>query len=118
MSLINTVYSIIFSLSLAVGQVLFKYAAIYNSRLQGRGLNKILQNYVLFGAFGWYALSSFFYFYLLTRAPLSRVYPFALLGSGIVPLLGWLLFGEVVGLRFFVGYLLMLGGLALITINP
>jgi drug/metabolite transporter (DMT)-like permease len=114
MSFLNTVYCVVFSLSLAVGQILFKYAAQYNSRLSGNILSKVLQNYILIGAFAWYAASSLFYFYILTRAPLSRVYPFAFLGSGVVPLLGWLLFGEVIGSRFLIGYMLMLAGLGLI----
>ena len=114
MSFLTVVYCLVFSASLAVGQILFKSAADYSRGLSGSALSRLLQNYVLIGAFAWYAASSLLYFYILTRAPLSRVYPFALAGSGIVPLLAWLIFGETIGLRFALGYLLMLTGLGLI----
>jgi uncharacterized membrane protein len=114
MSFVNIAICLFLSVSLALGQVFFRYAAAYNLTLRGGLLSKILHNYILFGAFAWYAASSLLYFYMLTRAPLNRVYPFAILGSGLVPLLGWLLFDEAVGLTFFLGYFLMLGGLALI----
>ena len=114
MSLITIVFCLIFSLTLAIGQILFKYAADYSNGLSGNAISKLLQNYVLFGAFAWYAASSLLYFYILTKAPLSRVYPFALAGSGVVPFLGWLVFGETIGIRFTAGYLLMMAGLGLI----
>ena len=68
----------------------------------------------LIGAFAWYGLTALFWFYILTRVPLSLAYPFSIVGSGLVPLVAWLVFKEPLDWRFAVGYLLMLTGFAVI----
>ena len=65
-------------------------------------------------AFAWYGLTAFFWFYILTRVPLSLAYAFSIVGSGLVPLVAWLVFKEPLDWRFAAGYLLMLTGFAVI----
>jgi multidrug transporter EmrE-like cation transporter len=103
-----------FSLALPIGQTLFKFAAVNNGRLQGPLLVKLVTNVPLIGAFAWYGLTALFWFYILTRVPLSLAYAFSIVGSGLVPLVAWLVFKEPLDWRFAVGYLLMLAGFAVI----
>jgi multidrug transporter EmrE-like cation transporter len=103
-----------FSLALPIGQTLFKFAAVNNTRLQGPLLVKLVTNVPLIGAFAWYGLTALFWFYILTRVPLSLAYAFSIVGSGLVPLVAWLVFKEPLDWRFAVGYLLMLAGFAVI----
>ena len=103
-----------FSLALPVGQTLFKFAAVNQAKLQGPLLVKLVTNVPLIGAFAWYGLTALFWFYILTRVPLSTAYAFSIVGSGLVPLVAWLVFKEPLDWRFAVGYLLMLSGFAVI----
>jgi drug/metabolite transporter (DMT)-like permease len=103
-----------FSLALPIGQTLFKFAAENNARLHGPLIVKLLTNWPLIGAFAWYAITAFFWFYILTRVPLALAYSFSIVGSGMVPLVAWLVFKEPLDWRFAVGYLLMLAGFAVI----
>jgi len=103
-----------FSLALPIGQTLFKFAAVNNARLSGPVLVKLVTNVPLIGAFAWYGVTALFWFYILTRVPLSIAYAFSIVGSGLVPLVAWLVFKEPLDWRFALGYLLMLGGFAVI----
>lgn len=103
-----------FSLALPIGQTMFKAAALYHARLEGPLLNRLLVNWPLMGAFAWYGLTALFWFYILTRTPLSLAYAFSIIGSGLVPLIAWAVFKEPLGWRFAAGYLLMLSGFLLI----
>lgn len=104
-----------FAVSIAIGQVLFKLAA--NSlRRPGPGffVNAITSPSV-WVAFAWYGSSSFLWLYVLMRLPLNRAYPFALLGSALVPLFAWGAFGERMHLSQFVGMLIVLVGLYVVS---
>jgi len=103
-----------FSLALPIGQTLFKFAAVNNARLSGNPMVKLVTNGPLIGAFAWYGLTALFWFYILTRVPLSTAYAFSIVGSGLVPLVAWLVFKEPLGWRFLVGYALMLSGFLVI----
>lgn len=107
-----------FALVLPAGQTLFKWGAVYNERLSGPFLGRALQNYPLIIAFAWYGLSALLWFYILTRVPLSTAYPFALVGTALVPLIAWLVFKESASWTMVAGYLLMLVGLGLIVVRP
>ncbi len=63
-----------FSLALPIGQALFKFAAVNNERLHGPLVVRLLTNVPLLCAFAWYALTALFWFYILTRVPLSLAY--------------------------------------------
>lgn len=103
-----------FSVALPIGQTLFKSAALYNERLSGNLILRLVTNWPLIGAFAWYAATALFWFYILTRVPLSTAYVFSILGSGLVPLIAWLVFKEPIGWRFAAGYALMLVGFLVI----
>ena len=103
-----------FSLALPIGQTLFKFAAVANGRMSGPIILRLITNVPLIGAFAWYGLTALFWFYILTRVPLSIAYSFSIVGSGLVPLVAWLVFKEPLDWRFAVGYLLMLAGFAVI----
>jgi drug/metabolite transporter (DMT)-like permease len=103
-----------FSLALPIGQTMFKAAALYNARLSGPLPLRLISNGPLIGAFAWYGLTALFWFYILTRVPLSLAYAFSIVGSGLVPLVAWLVFKEPLGWRFAAGYALMLLGFLVI----
>ena len=107
-----------FAVSIAIGQVLFKLAA--NSlRRPGPGfLANAITSPSVWLAFAWYGSSSFLWLYVLMRVPLNRAYPFALLGSALVPLFAWAAFGERVQLSYVVGTLVVLAGLYIIFGDP
>ncbi|MDZ4376410.1 MAG: hypothetical protein U1C74_33920 [Phenylobacterium sp.] len=107
-----------FSLALPAGQVMFKWAADNHARLSGALPMRLITNGPLLAALAWYGLTAIFWFYILTRIPLSRAYPFALAGTGLVPILAWLVFKEPVGWRIAGGYALMLAGLFVIQSGP
>jgi drug/metabolite transporter (DMT)-like permease len=103
-----------FALALPLGQTLFKWAAVYDRQLAGPLPIRMATNLPLMGAFAWYGVTALFWFYILTRVPLSLAYAFSIVGSGLVPLVAWLVFKEPLGWRFAVGYLLMLAGFMVI----
>jgi multidrug transporter EmrE-like cation transporter len=52
---------------------------------------------------------------VLTRIPLSAAYPFSILGSALVPILAWMLFGEQVTMQATLGFAIMLLGFFLVV---
>ena len=105
----------VFAVALPLGQILFKWGAVYDKGLTGPFLVRVVHNYPLFGAFAWYGLTALLWFYVLTRVPLSLAYGFSLVGSCLVPLAGWLVFKEQANWSMAGGYLLMIAGLFLIV---
>lgn len=113
MTLKDVLLCVGFSLALPVGQAMFKAAAIYNERLSGPLVLRVLTNWPLIGAFAWYGVTALFWFYILTRVPLSTAYAFSIIGSGLVPLIAWLVFKEQIHWQFGAGYVVMLAGFLL-----
>ena len=105
----------VFAVALPLGQMLFKWGAVYNERLSGPFLGRVLMNWPLIGAFAWYGVTALLWFYVLTRVPLSLAYAFSLVGSCLVPLAGWLVFKEQGSWSMVAGYILMLAGLFLVV---
>lgn len=105
----------VFAVALPLGQMLFKLGAVYDSRLSGPFLIRVMSNYPLIGAFAWYGLTALLWFYVLTRVPLSSAYAFSLAGSCLVPLAGWLVFKEPANWSMAAGYALMMTGLFLVV---
>jgi drug/metabolite transporter (DMT)-like permease len=104
----------VFAVALPLGQMLFKLGAIYDQRLSGPFLARVVVNYPLMGAFAWYGLTALLWFYVLTRVPLSVAYAFSLVGSCLVPLSAWLVFKEEASWTMAAGYVLMIAGLVLV----
>jgi drug/metabolite transporter (DMT)-like permease len=105
----------VFAVALPVGQMMFKWAAIYNARLTGPLVLRVVTNLPLIGAFAWYGVTALFWFYVLTRVPLSTAYAFSLVGSCLVPIMAWLIFKEQPSWSMAAGYVLMFCGLALVV---
>ena len=96
---------------LALGQVLFKKAAIAPTQ----GYLDLFLSWPFILALAIYGISTLVYGVLLQSAPLSRAYPVILLGSAIVPLCAHYLFGESLGLKYAGGMLLIFAGLYLVV---
>ena len=65
-----------FSVILAVGQLLFKDAALRNPELTGiAALSHLLQDYLFWLVIALYGAATILWVYILQQAPLSRVYP-------------------------------------------
>ena len=99
-----------FAVTLPIGQILFKVAANHSQSMSGGLIERVILNPPLVGAFAWYGLTALFWFYILTRIPLSTAYPFSILGSALVPLLAWALFREQVTIQAALGFAVMLLG--------
>lgn len=99
---------------MAIGQVLFKLGA---GRLSGERLPDFLvqtaTSPLIIGACVLYALTILLWVWILRQVPLSRVYPFTALAYILTPLFGWLFFQEKITLQFFLGSVLLLGGILL-----
>lgn len=64
-----------------------------------------------------YVASTALWLYILLQLPLSRAYPFALLGATLVPLLAWRVLGEALPGPYLLGLALVLAGLAIIQLS-
>lgn len=107
---------LIYAAGMAGGQILFKMAAVYyDSAENGRNLIGLIFNVYFLGAGVLYAGYAVFWAWILTFIPLSRAYPFVALAFAITPLLGAIMFGELITARLVVGLALILCGLLLVT---
>jgi drug/metabolite transporter (DMT)-like permease len=105
-----------FAVLLAVGQILFKSAALSSPAIRNvSDLGTTLQIPVLWLAVFLYAGATLLWIYLLKTVPLSRAYPFAALGFVIVPIAGIVLFGEKVSLGYVAGAALIVSGVLIIA---
>jgi undecaprenyl phosphate-alpha-L-ara4N flippase subunit ArnE len=103
-----------FALLLAAGQILFKRAA--ESGPPMRGLTEIIGlagNPWVWAALTVYGGATIYWIYLLQQVPLTRAYPFAALSFVLVPGFAWLMFGDVVTLRYACGVALIVVGVYL-----
>lgn len=102
------------ALALPLGQIMFKWAAIYSARLEGPLIWRLVQNLPLWAAFAWYGLTSLLWFYVLTRVPLSQAYLFSILGAALVPVFALVIFKETLTWPAIFGYALMLTGFMIV----
>lgn len=99
------------ALMLAIGQFLFKLAAL-NWKAQaelGQGWLGLLSP-AFFAAIILYAVATVAWIYALRFVPLSRGYIFVLAGAVLVPVLAHLVFKEPLGAQYWVGLALVLSG--------
>lgn len=105
---------VLFSVLLASGQVAFKFAAIdIKARVEAIGGLWAYASLPLFAALVIYAGATALWVWILTDTPLSRAYPFALLGAIFVPAASVVLFGESLTWSYPVGLLLVCLGVYL-----
>lgn len=106
-----------FSLSLGFGQMLFKLAANdIKVRVQASLFSAAFSPWLI-AAIILYALSTLLWVGILTQVPLTRAYPFALLGAAIVPVLGMAVLGESLSPYYPLGMALVVIGVAIIQLN-
>jgi len=104
----------VFTVMLACGQVMFKRVGL---TLQGHsGLEAILlvmRDPWLYAALATYGTATLLWIWILSRVTLIQAYPWVAVGMVIVPLLGWLVFGERVAPLFWLGVVLIIVGFGL-----
>ena len=114
---IQLVQLISFSLMLACGQTLFKLSAsTVPSLVTINGLMGLAFNPWFWAALTLYGAATLLYLYILQQVPLSVAYPFVALGFIIIPAISWALFKEPLSLYYGLGVILILSGLAFITV--
>lgn len=104
----------IFSGMLVAGQVMFKYVAI-NFQTSPPNLNDLstIVSVPLILALTIYGGATVLWIWILVDTPLSKAYPFSLLGAAIVPVVAYYFFGENISTSYVFGFILILGGLYL-----
>ena len=98
------------AIGIALGQVLFKQAAL--GLKSGDGLLAIAFWIPLFGALTTYCLTSLAWVWVLRTAELARAYPIMALAFVMVPLASHFLYGERLSPQYFIGIILILCGIA------
>lgn len=112
--MINGALLLAVTILLTAGQFLFKHAGL---AIQGRPLAHgvwalaTLPSFYL--ALAIYGVATVLWVYALSRIPLTAAYPWLAGATVLVPLIGWLFYGERVTPIFWVGLALMLAGLLL-----
>ncbi|MDG4650204.1 EamA family transporter [Roseibacterium sp. SDUM158017] len=103
---------------ISAGQVLFK---LTGGRIDGRGatgvagiLRTLADPYLLL-AFAIYGSATILWVYVLRHMPLSQAYPFMALSFVLVPLASLVVFGETLGLRYWIGAGLIVAGMVVIN---
>lgn len=106
----------LFAVVVAAGQLLFKRVAQGVSELPASGpvLRQILLDPWFIAAMGLYVGATLLWILALREMPLSRAYPFTALAFVLVPAGAVFLFGETLGLRYFVGLTLIIVGIVVI----
>lgn len=105
---------VFYAAGMTAGQLLFKSAAVRYAAATGdtgQRLAGLLQDYYFLAAVVLYAGLAVFWVWVLSFTSLSRAYPFVALAFAFTPLLGGLIFGEVLSTRLFIGLLFILCGL-------
>ena len=93
-----------FPVTMAVGQILFKRAALQiTPGTGGSWLLEVARLPTMWAAVALYAGATLLWVRILTTVPLSRAYPFAALAFVLVPAAGYLLFHEPITIRYAVG---------------
>ena len=109
--------STIFAASLAVGQLLLKFAADdVKDRLSVSIVSAALSPWLV-GALTVYGLTTILWLWILSQAPLSKAYPFALLGAALVPLMAFIVLKEQVSPYFGLGMLLVVIGVGIVQLT-
>jgi len=115
----NTPWLLLFSVSLAGGQLLFKRAAqeIAGVPASPRLLLVLATTPAMWAAVVLYAGATLLWVWILSRMPLSQAHPWAALGVVVVPLAAVLMFGEVVRPVFWLGAALIVAGIVLTQVG-
>ncbi|WP_367178662.1 EamA family transporter [Devosia sp.] len=99
---------------LAGGQIMFKFASADVQVQIKRSLWAALLSPWLLAALFLYLVTAGLWIWILTKVPLSRAYPFSMLGAALVPVLAHYIFGETLPPTFLIGIALVLAGLVFV----
>lgn len=95
-------------LLIGTGQIVFKVAA---NAAQSAGTFFAVRPVVITGlSFAIYGVASILWILLLQHTPLSRIYPYMALSFVFVPLLAHFFLGDVLGLRYLLGSVIIACG--------
>ena len=115
MSVIQVLLILVCVIGIAVGQVLFKFAAIDFMGLNLREmLCRSVFNYYLLSGLIVYALSTVLWVWVLRTTALNHAYPFMALAFVMVPLSGRFFFRETLGAGYVLGMVLVVSGLLIV----
>jgi len=100
-------------LCIAIGQLLFK---ISSEKLvsTGSSFHTVMFNPVFIFALGIYGSATLLWIYVLKSVPLTYAYSFMALSFVFVPILAFFFLQEQFTVRYFVGAMLIISGLAII----
>ena len=119
---INYIFIVGAVIVIAIGQITFKFAAQSLRILPSQSPLALLRDNAMplslvAVALLLYLLSTIAWVYALRTVPLSIAFMFNALAFVIVPVAGFLLFGEQVPRFFLPGLLLIVGGIALVSLG-
>lgn len=103
-----------FSVLLSTGQILLKIAATDVRTKFASGWWQACLSGWLALAIILYVITTALWLWVLAHLPLSRAYPFALLGAALVPLTAWMFLREPLSPGYLIGMALVLCGIAVI----
>lgn len=105
----------VFAVSLSLGQVLFKKAALaWETASQGgKNFPFSLMSSWLIGAVIAYGLTTLLWLFILRNISLSQAYVFSIAGSAIVPIMAYLVFKESMDTQFVIGFIITMIGVIL-----
>jgi drug/metabolite transporter (DMT)-like permease len=114
MNTLQITLSIVFALSLALGQTLFKLTADHWQQAQAdRGPYLSILSPWLFAAVTSYGATALLWIYILRSTPLAKAYVFSIAGSAIVPVIAYVIFKEPLTAKYWAGFALVLTGIYL-----
>jgi drug/metabolite transporter (DMT)-like permease len=115
MTLGLTTVLVCYAFGMAVGQVLFKFAAERaKHHSSGAFVGALFHDiYFLLAVVTYFGLT-LVWVWVLAHAPLSRAYPFVVLAFVFTPALAWLFFGDALDRWYLLGLALILSGLAVL----
>ncbi len=105
---------LIYVFGLTGGQILFKRLGVVMAQ---SGVWAVLRDPTLYLALALYGAITGVWIFLLSREPISRVYPATALCYILVPLAGVWLWSEKLDLRYALGLVLLIAGTALIVLR-
>lgn len=102
-------------LLIAAGQVLFKLTSASTGEFGWRGLYQLMLNPLLITALVVYGVGTIIWVFVLKSVPLTIGYSFMALTFCFVPILASTFLGETLTLRYCIGALLIVSGMAVIN---
>jgi undecaprenyl phosphate-alpha-L-ara4N flippase subunit ArnE len=99
---------------ISTGQVLFKMTGLRLAERKGSGMLSLATDPYFVSALALYGVGTLIWIYVLRHLPLGQAYPFMALSFVLVPIASVLVFGESLGLRYWLGAGLIVAGMLVI----